>query len=325
MAHNDSKLLDQIPSVDLTDFITDILNSKKTFTKELGEAFGTIGFVAVKNHYLTDDLTSELYRAFESFFSLPIEVKNKYSRPELFGQRGYVGKKQENAKGSSQGDLKEFYHIGQVLETEKLMKYDYPENVWPDEIKELKKVCEEVYQALEKTGVVLLRAISLFLNIEENYFDNKVIEGNSILRAIHYFPLMPEDVVDGSVRAGAHGDINLITLLMGASAEGLEVKRRDNKWIPITALPDQLICNVGDMLERLTNNVLKSTIHRVVNPDKSKLNQSRYSMPFFMHPKRSVDLSCLKSCILNDNPKQYKDISAGDFLAQRLKEIGLVK
>ena len=325
MTNNDSKLLDEIPSVDLNDFISNDGDSKLKFTKELGEAFTSIGFVSVKNHYLTDDLQDKLYSSFEQFFQLPVDVKNKYARPKLFGQRGYVGKKKENAKGSLQGDLKEFYHIGQILIEEKMINYDYPDNVWPKEVKELKVVCEEVYSMLEKTAIDLLRAIALFLNVEETYFDLKVIEGNSILRAIHYFPLEPNDVQDGSVRAAAHGDINLITLLMGASADGLEVQRRDNKWIPVTALPEQIICNVGDMLERLTNNVLKSTIHRVVNPSKENLSKSRYSMPFFMHPKKNVDLSCLDTCCSIENPKKFPDIIAGDFLSERLKEIGLIK
>ncbi len=325
MTPNKPMLLTEIPSVDLKDFLEKDARSKEQFTQQLGEAFSNIGFVAVKNHYLTDKLTEKLYASFEKFFALPDDIKNSYARPELFGQRGYIGKRKENAKGSNQADLKEFYHIGQVLSSTKLIGYAYPENIWPEEIKDLKAVCEEVYLTLEKTAVELLRAIALFLKLEETYFDNKVIEGNSILRAIHYFPLNPDDIEEGAVRAGAHGDINLITLLMGASAEGLEVQRRDGKWIAITALPEQIICNVGDMLERLTNNILPSTIHRVVNPPKEKLNQSRYSMPFFMHPKKSMKLNCLASCISENNPKQYDDITSGDFLTQRLREIGLIK
>jgi isopenicillin N synthase-like dioxygenase len=325
MAPHDKHLLTEIPSVDLNNFINKEANQRHVFTKELGEAFSTIGFVAVKNHYLTDELTTELYDVFENFFNLPDEIKQCYAHPELAGQRGYVGKRQENAKGSDQADLKEFYHIGQILSTEKLLSYKYPDNVWPKEVTQLKNICEKVYKVLEETAVELLRAIALFLDLDEFYFDAKVIEGNSILRAIHYFPLHIDDVEEGAVRAGAHGDINLITLLMGASAEGLEVQRRDGKWIAITALPDQIICNVGDMLERLTNNVLKSTIHRVVNPPKDKLNQSRYSMPFFMHPKSTVSLNCLDTCISLENPKQYTDTTAGEFLTQRLIEIGLIK
>ncbi|MEP6737865.1 MAG: 2OG-Fe(II) oxygenase family protein, partial [Chryseolinea sp.] len=160
----------------------------------------------------------------------------------------------------------------------------------------------------------------------ENYFDNKIKNGNSILRPIHYFPIEnPEAVPADAVRAAEHGDINLITLLMGASADGLQVLRRDGKWIPITALPDQLVVNVGDMLERLTNKTLKSTIHRVVNPPREAMNVPRFSIPFFMHPRSEMSLAALPGCVDKEHPKQWEDITAGEFLDQRLREIGLKK
>lgn len=172
----------------------------------------------------------------------------------------------------------------------------------------------------------MLRAIALYLNLPENYFDSKVHHGNSILRPIHYFPIEnPDTVPDDAVRAAEHGDINLITLLMGASADGLQVLRRDGKWIPITALPEQLVVNVGDMLERLTNKKLKSTIHRVVNPPRHLMNTPRYSIPFFMHPRSEMDLTALSSCVDSTHPKLWDDITAGEFLNQRLREIGLKK
>jgi isopenicillin N synthase-like dioxygenase len=172
----------------------------------------------------------------------------------------------------------------------------------------------------------MLRAIALNLGLKEDYFEGKVIYGNSILRQIHYFPIEnPNEVPADAVRAAEHGDINLITLLMGASADGLQVLRRDGKWIPITALPDQLVVNVGDMLERLTNKKLKSTIHRVVNPPREKMHTSRYSIPFFMHPRSEMNLSCLESCISTTSPKQFPDITAGEFLEERLRELGLRK
>jgi isopenicillin N synthase-like dioxygenase len=172
----------------------------------------------------------------------------------------------------------------------------------------------------------MLRAIALYLELPENYFDDKASKGNSILRPIHYYPIEdPDSVPADAVRAAEHGDINLITLLMGASADGLQVLRRDNKWIPITALPEQIIVNVGDMLDRLTNHKLKSTIHRVVNPPRELMNTPRYSIPFFMHPRSSMDLTCLPNCVDAENPKRYADITAGDFLDQRLREIGLKK
>jgi isopenicillin N synthase-like dioxygenase len=176
------------------------------------------------------------------------------------------------------------------------------------------------------TGKEMLSALALYLGLDENYFESRLKNGNSILRPIHYFPITdPAAVPADAVRAAEHGDINLITLLMGASADGLQVLRRDGQWIPITALPDQLVVNVGDMLERLTNGRLKSTIHRVVNPPLDQMNTSRYSIPFFMHPRSDMDLSCLENCVDEDHPKGFKDITAGEFLNERLAEIGLKK
>ncbi len=319
-------LLDEIPSLDLSDFKSQDNATKNKFVAQLGAAFNNIGFVAIKNHGLTRDLSSSLYAAIEKFFSLPDAVKEKYEIPGLAGQRGYIGKGKEHAKGRKTGDLKEFYHIGQEVTDGDPIKKLYPDNVWPAEVPELEEYGIRVYKTLEAAGLEMLRAIALYLNLEEHYFDQKVKNGNSILRPIHYFPIEnPDEVPSDAVRAAEHGDINLITLLMGASADGLQVLRRDGKWIPITALPDQLVVNVGDMLDRLTNHKLKSTIHRVVNPPKDLMKHSRYSIPFFMHPRSEMDLSCLESCTSESNPKRYPDITAGDFLNERLAEIGLKK
>ncbi len=320
-------LYDSVPSLDLADFTSGTPEQKQKFVQDLGNAYQNIGFVAVKNHGLGDELTEKLYEATQKFFALPDKIKQKYHRPELFGQRGYVPKLQEQAKGHTAPDLKEFYHIGQEIEDEnEPLKMVYPPNVWVQEVPEFNVITLEAYRTLEKTGKIMLRAIALFLELDENYFDQKVTYGDSILRPIHYFPIEnPENLPQGAVRAGAHGDINLITLLMGASAEGLQVLRRDNQWIPITALPNQIVVNVGDMLERLTNDVLKSTIHRVVNPPVEKLKTSRFSMPFFMHARPEVPLNCLISCISQGNPKKYDDMTAREFLEERLQEIGLKK
>lgn len=316
-------LYQEIPSLDLADFKNGDENSRVSFVKALGEAYQNIGFVAIKNHGLSDDLTAKLYKAVEAFFRLPEEIKQQYEFPELFGQRGYISKGKEKAKGRNTGDLKEFFHVGQP-DDQKLP--EYPDNIWPKEVAELESLTTEAYRILEEAGISMLQAIALYLDLEEHYFDNKVRSGNSILRAIHYFPIEnPEAIPADAVRAAEHGDINLITLLMGASADGLQVLRRDGEWIPITALPDQIVVNVGDMLSRLTNNKLKSTIHRVVNPPKELMKTSRFSIPFFMHPKSSMDLTCLESCISEDEPKQYEDMSAGEFLDERLREIGLKK
>ncbi|HMJ69802.1 MAG TPA: 2-oxoglutarate and iron-dependent oxygenase domain-containing protein [Cyclobacteriaceae bacterium] len=319
-------LYEQIPSLDLSDFNSSDPAKKKKFVEELGAAYNSIGFVAVRGHYLTDDLTEKLYSSIKRFFAQQDPIKQKYEIPGLAGQRGYIGKGKEHAKGRNTGDLKEFYHVGQQVDDDDPIKKEYPDNVWPNELPEFREVATEVYRRLEKTGVQMLKAIALYLNLPENYFDSKVRHGNSILRPIHYFPIEdPDSVPADAVRAAEHGDINLITLLMGASADGLQVLRRDGKWIPITALPEQLVVNVGDMLERLTNKKLKSTIHRVVNPPRHLMNTPRYSIPFFMHPRSEMSLAALPSTVDQEHPKLWDDITAGDFLNQRLREIGLKK
>jgi isopenicillin N synthase-like dioxygenase len=319
-------LYDEVPSLDLADFTGNDPEKKKKFVAALGEAYNNIGFVAIRNHYLSDGLSAKLYDAIKKFFALQDAVKQKYEIPGLAGQRGYIGKGKEHAKGRNTGDLKEFYHVGQTVVGDDPIKKEYPDNVWPDELPEFKTIALEVYKQLERTGVQMLRAIALYLNLSENYFADKVKHGNSILRPIHYFPIEdPDSVPADAVRAAEHGDINLITLLMGASADGLQVLRRDGKWIPITALPEQLVVNVGDMLERLTNKKLKSTIHRVVNPPRHLMNKPRYSIPFFMHPRSEMSLTALTSCVDAQHPKLWNDITAGEFLNQRLKEIGLKK
>ncbi|MEM6643447.1 MAG: 2-oxoglutarate and iron-dependent oxygenase domain-containing protein [Bacteroidota bacterium] len=314
-------LYDAVPSLDLADFTGGDAEKKQNFVKELGAAYTNIGFVSIKNHGLSDELTASLYGSVENFFKLPDETKKQYEKPELAGQRGYISKGKEKAKGRNTGDLKEFYHVGQP---ESNKRADYPENIWPEEIPAFKDYTTDAFLTLQSAGMQMLRAIALYLKLPEDYFDDKVRQGNSILRPIHYFPIdQPESIPKDAVRAAQHGDINLITLLMGASADGLEVLRRDGKWIPITALPDQIVVNVGDMLERHTNSKLKSTIHRVVNPPVELLHTSRFSIPFFMHPISEMDLSCLDICVDDDHPKQYEDTTAGAFLDQRLREIGL--
>lgn len=314
-------LLNEVPSLDLADYTSGDAAKKEKFVADLGSAFTNIGFVAIKNHGLSDDLRVKLYDAVQRFFFLPEAEKKKYEHPELFGQRGYIGKGKETAKGFKVADLKEFYHVGQPEPAG-----DMAHNVFPDEFPEFEEYTTEVYRTFENAGKTLLKAIAIYLGLEEDFFEDKVKNGDSILRALHYFPIENPDLVpDGAVRAAAHGDINLITLLMGASAEGLEVLRRDGKWIAITALPDQIVVNVGDMLDRLTNHKLKSTIHRVVNPPREKMGTSRFSIPFFMHPRADMNLACLESCVSAEFPKLYVNMTAGEFLDERLRELGLKK
>lgn len=321
------ELLEGIPSLDLDDFRSADPSKKAKFVADLGQAFNNIGFVAIKNHGLTDKLRENLYAEVKRFFYSPEELKLQYDIPGIAGQRGYIGKGKETAKGFKVADLKEFYHVGQeFIDDGDPIWSEYPQNVFPAEYPDFKALTVETYKTFEQAGKTLLRAIALYLQLPENYFEDKVKHGNSILRAIHYFPITnPEVLPEGAVRAAAHGDINLITLLMGASAEGLEVLRRDGVWIPITALPDQVVVNVGDMLDRLTNHKLKSTIHRVVNPPKEKMGTSRFSIPFFMHPRSEMDLTCLPNCVDNEHPKMYVNMTAGEFLNERLIELGLKK
>tara|TARA_B100001079_G_C16361413_1_gene493085 strand:- start:171 stop:1121 length:951 start_codon:yes stop_codon:yes gene_type:complete len=315
--------MNQIPSVNLKDFLSDDKKNKEKFVQSIGTAFQEIGFCAVRGHFLDKDLVSRLYAQIKLFFDLPEEIKRKYEHPEYSGQRGYVSFGKESAKGSKHGDLKEFWHFGQYISDDDISKYNYFPNIIVDELPEFNKVGEEVYKTLEKTAKFVLRALALYLKIEEKYFDKYIENGNSILRPIHYPPIT--DDPKEAVRAAAHGDINLITLLMGAHGKGLQVKSADGQWIDAVASEEELMINIGDMLSRHTNNVLKSTVHRVVNPDKELLKKSRYSIPFFMHPVSEMKLNVLDSCICDEFPKSFEDITAGEFLEERLIELGLLK
>jgi len=315
--------MDRIPSVDLKDFISDDPNRKQKFIEEIGKAYEDIGFVALKGHFLDDALVDKLYGEIKSFFNLPLETKKSYEIPGIGGQRGYISFGKESAKGKKEGDLKEFWHFGQYVEDDEERRKEYPENVEVKELPEFNNAGKETYAMLEKTAKYVLRALALFLNLEETYFDNYIHNGNSILRPIHYPPITSEP--KNAVRAAAHGDINLITLLMGAQGRGLQVQKHNGEWIDAIAEPDELMINVGDMLSRHTNNKLKSTIHRVVNPPRELWGTSRYSIPFFMHPISEMKLDVLESCVSDNNPKQFEDITAGAFLNERLIELGLIK
>lgn len=312
-----------IPSVNLQDFISEDPKRKQDFIKAIGKAYEEIGFVALKGHFLDDNLVDSLYKEVKAFFDLPDETKTKYEIPGIGGQRGYVSFGKESAKGKKEGDLKEFWHFGQYVENNPKLEEEYPENVIVEELPTFNEVGKQTYKMLEKTAKYVLRALALHLNLEETYFDNFIHNGNSILRPIHYPPILEEP--KEAVRAAAHGDINLITLLMGAQGRGLQVQNNKGEWLDAIAQPDELMINVGDMLSRHSNNKLKSTIHRVINPPRELWGTSRYSIPFFMHPISEMKLDVLESCIDADNPKQFGDITAGEFLNQRLVELGLKK
>lgn len=313
-----------IPRLDLNDYIKGTAEQKKRFSDEIGKAFNETGFVTIANHGMTRELMDELYAEVKRFFSMTEEQKLNYEIADLAGQRGYTSKGREKAKDSKTPDLKEFWQSGQVVSDGDPVKNEYPDNVQVAELPGFNKITREVYQRLEEAGKHLLHAISVYLNLPENYFDDKVHNGNSILRAIHYFPIVdPDSLPDDAVRAGAHEDINLITLLIGASADGLEVLTREGKWYAVKPNAEDIVVNVGDMLQRLTNNKLKSTTHRVVNPPRELMKNSRFSVPFFLHPKADMDLTALESCIDEKHPKAFTDITAGEYLDERLREIGL--
>ncbi|MFK7983791.1 MAG: isopenicillin N synthase family dioxygenase [Saprospiraceae bacterium] len=311
-----------IPVVDLSRFIAGTAEEKKAFVKKLGEAFHQIGFVGVKNHGVSQQLIDDFYAASKAFFGLPVTVKQNYEKPELAGQRGYTAFGTEHAKQSKVADLKEFFQIGQTVSNNHPLKAQYPDNVAVAEEADFLRLGVELYRAFEKSGGYLLEAIAIHLELDRNYFTNHIDEGNSILRAIHYPPI--RQAPKSAIRAEQHEDINLITLLVGASAGGLQLLNMENEWMPITPEEDEIVINVGDMLQRLTNDYLKSTTHRVVNPPKEEWHKPRLSIPFFLHPKSNMDLTCLDKCVTTATPN-YPPTTAGAYLDERLREIGLKK
>lgn len=315
--------MQSIPKLDLSHFTHGSTSQRQNFVDDLGYAYEHIGFVAIRNHGIPKAVLTKLYDEVKHFFELPESVKMQYDDSLGGGQRGYTGFGKEHAKNRNAGDLKEFWHFGQYTEGATVEVPSYPANKWVSELPEFNTAGEAIYKALEDTGIHMLRAIALHLGLDEFYFDEKVRFGNSILRAIHYPPIVgdPKD----AIRAGEHEDINLITLLVGASADGLEVLNKNGEWIGVTEVEDHIVVNVGDMLQRLTNDQLKSTTHRVVNPPREMWGSPRYSIPFFLHPKPEVRLDCLPQCISEENPKKYEDCTAMEFLIQRLREIGLIK
>ena len=312
-----------IPVVDLATFTHGTEAQQQAFVQALGKAYEEVGFVAVKNHGISDSLIADLYTQVEQFFSLPADSKSKYEIPGLAGQRGYTSFGKEHAKGFDAPDLKEFFQFGQEVTDSDPVKDQYPDNIEVSEVPGFTPSMITAYKGFETAGLSLLQAIALYLDLDKHYFDAHVHNGNSILRAIYYPPITHEP--KSAIRAEQHEDINLITLLVGASADGLEILNMQGNWIPVTSLPEQIVVNVGDMLQRLTNDRLKSTTHLVVNPPKEKWGSPRYSMPFFLHPRSEMSLACLESCITETHPKAYEDYTAGEYLDERLREIGLKK
>ncbi|MFZ5638976.1 MAG: isopenicillin N synthase family dioxygenase [Pseudomonadota bacterium] len=306
-----------IPTLDIRRFDTD----RDAFVAELGAAYREWGFAGIRGHGIPQDIIDGAYDAFVRFFALPEAVKKQYHIPGGGGARGYTPFGVETAKGAKYFDLKEFWHVGREVRDEKYADV-MPANVWPTEIPEFRDRALALYDALDGLGSRMLSALALNLGLAESYFADKTNNGNSILRPIHYPPITTDDVPN--VRAGAHEDINLITLLVGASAEGLQVLSRKGEWVPYTADADTIVVNIGDMLQRLTNHVLPSTTHRVVNPPGDKARQPRYSTPFFLHPNPDFVIDVLPNCVSADNPSRYPEpITAQGYLEERLREIKL--
>jgi isopenicillin N synthase-like dioxygenase len=312
-----------IPTVDLAKFTHGTPLEKREFVKELGTAFREVGFVAVTNHGIPKELVKEFYEQSYQFFAMPEKKKRKYEVAGGAGQRGYTSFGKEHAKHTKVADLKEFFQIGQEVPKAHPRKEQYPDNVKVKEIKGYTKSGRTLYKEFEKSGAHLLKAIAKYLKLKPTYFQEYTKAGNSILRSIHYPPITQEP--ESAIRAEQHEDINLITLLVGASAGGLQVLNKKNQWVDVNPGSDDIVVNVGDMLQRLTNNYLKSTTHRVVNPARELWHTPRLSIPFFLHPVSEMDLTCLERTVTAKTPAAYPAITAGDYLDERLREIGLKK
>lgn len=309
-----------IPTIDLNDFTSGDETSHRRMVATLGEGLREFGFVNVEGHGIDRELIRETYRLWKEFFELSEEVKEQYAGVEG-GARGYTPFGVEHAKDHAQPDLKEFYHVGQMPPEGHPLAEVYPDNVWPREIPKLQKPTVRLYKSLERTAETLLGAVAEHFDLPKDTFASMMSVGNSILRVIHYPPI-GDDVPAGAVRAAEHEDINLITLLCEATDSGLEILTREGEWLAVETGPGQIVADVGDMLSRVTNEVLPATTHRVVNPPQGSTGD-RYSMPFFVHPYPSCDLTVMDRFVSDDRPPKHPPITAGEFLDQRLREIGL--
>ena len=316
---------EQVPILDIRRFDQQDPEARASFVRELHTAYREFGFVGITRHEIPEAVIAEAYAAVKGFFALPTATKEKYEVPGSGGARGYTRFGVEHAKDHPAVDLKEFWHVGREHVAGAAWTKDYPPNVWPTEVANFQAALWRLYQALEALGDRVLRAVALGLGLGEDYFADKTDHGNSILRPIHYPPLQHGLGDPGSVRAGQHEDINLITLLVGSGEPGLEVLTLQGAWIPVTTIAETIVVNVGDMLQRLTNNVLRSTTHRVVNPPAPYSEVPRYSIPFFLHPNSEFLIKSLAGCVTAENPEHYPEpITANDYLTQRLIEIGLL-
>jgi isopenicillin N synthase-like dioxygenase len=301
-----------LPLVRLTDF-TAQGEAQQHFVNTVGQALEQIGFFALSDHGINADLIAAAYDVAQQVFTLPDVTKHQYEQPHLHGQRGFIRFGQEHAKDSPHPDLKEFWHIGR--------ESAQPDNLWPQEVPAFAPVMTALFNRLEDCAQALLAACALYLGLPPTHFQQQVMDSPTLLRVIHY-PPVPPTAHPASLRAAPHEDINLITLLCEATAPGLELQQNDGTWLPIAALPGQIIVDTGDMLQNLTNGRFKSTTHRVVNPTDDR--DRRFSLPFFVHPRPEVDLTPLASCVaVTGSRPRYPSLTAGTYLEQRLAEIGL--
>ncbi|HEX6861387.1 MAG TPA: 2-oxoglutarate and iron-dependent oxygenase domain-containing protein [Thermoanaerobaculia bacterium] len=310
-----------IPTIDLSDYLTGDADSRRRFVQTLGEGLVEFGFLNVEGHGIDPDLIRGTYQLWQRFFDLPEEVKRKYAGAGD-GSRGYTPFGVEHAKDNPLPDLKEFWHVGQEPPEGHPLRREYPGNVWPEEIPEIRQPTQRLYESLERVAENVLRALAEHFELPRETFASMMTLGNSVLRVIHYPPVPPD--VDPAVRASEHEDINLITLLCEATDSGLEILTREGEWLAVETGEGQIVMDAGDMLSRCTNRVVPATTHRVVNPP-SAANRERYSMPFFVHPYPSCDLTVMDRFVSADDPPKFPPITAGDFLDQRLREIGLKK
>ena len=309
-------MIDQVPVLSMAEL------DKADFAQAFGRSFQQFGFAMVRDHGIDQQLIDAGWAMAREFFALPDTAKRRYDARNNGGQRGYTAFGTEIAKGASENDLKEFWHVGRDLPAGDPLAQTMPPNVWPDDMPEFKAVFAPLYREFDRVGAELLSAIALYLDLPERWFDGPIDKGNSILRLLHYPPVSPQAP---GIRAGAHEDINLITLLLGAEEGGLELKDRNGNWLPVVPPPGALAINVGDMLQRLTNHLLPSTSHRVVNPPPERRGHSRYSMPFFLHLRPDFLIDALPRCVGAENPRRDPPITAHDYLTERLIEIGLIK
>lgn len=309
---------DNIASVSLSDADLDA----SRFAQEIGQSFSAYGFAVVSDHGVPAELIAEAEAKVRAFFDLPEDVKRRYFIEGGGGARGYTPFGIETAKDATEHDLKEFWHVGRTLPEGHRFTELMAANIWPDEIPGFRETFDHLFAAFDHTGRRILSAIATYLGLAPDFFDDTVEDGNSVMRLIHY-PPVPADAP--GVRAAAHEDINTITLLLGAEEAGLQLLDKNGNWLPVTPGEGELAVNIGDMLQRLTNHVLPSTTHRVVNPPPERRGHARYSMPFFLHFRPDYLIETLPDCTDEGRPNLYPErITAHDYLLERLREINLV-